>query len=549
MTDRLALPRRYRDQLEALLREHVPGVEVWAYGSRVNGESHDGSDLDLALRGPALEPLDGGFNDLLEAIEKSTIPIMVQAHDWAKLPESFHREIERDYVVVQEEMGTHTRAREWREVTLAEAPIAIIDGDRGNNYPKQHEFLESGHCLFLNAGNVTSDGFNFSSCAFVSSDRDERLRKGKLNRHDVVLTTRETVGNSAYFDATIPYEHVRINSGMVILRALQPALHPRYLYILTQSQLFLSQVQALRTGSAQPQLPIRDIVRITIPLPPLPEQRSIAHILGTLDDKIELNRRMNRTLEEMARAIFQDWFVDFGPTKAKMEGLDPYLPPELWSLFPDKLVDSELGEIPEGWDVKSMGDCISLERGLSYKGAGLASKGMPMHNLNSVHEGGGYKDYGIKFYKGEFKDRHVTRPDDVIVSNTEQGHDRLLIGFAAIVPKRFGNHGLFSHHIYRVRPNSSSGLTPDFICHLLNTRGMHETVSGYATGTTVNMLPTDALKLPLAVVPSECVITMFSRFSETARTRQETLIQESQTLTELRQNMIPKLVSGEVMVR
>ena len=360
MTDRLALPRRYRDQLEALLREHVPGVEVWAYGSRVNGESHDGSDLDLALRGPALEPLDGGFNDLLEAIEKSAIPILVQAHDWAKLPESFHREIERDYVVVQEEMGTHTRAREWREVTLAEAPIAIIDGDRGNNYPKQHEFLESGHCLFLNAGNVTSDGFNFSSCAFVSSDRDERLRKGKLNRHDVVLTTRGTVGNSAYFDATIPYEHVRINSGMVILRALQPALHPRYLYILTQSQLFLSQVQALRTGSAQPQLPIRDIVRITIPLPPLPEQRAIAHILGTLDDKIELNRRMNRILEEMARAIFQDWFVDFGPTRVKMDGLDPYLPPELWDLFPDELVESELGEIPEGWKIGALSEYASL---------------------------------------------------------------------------------------------------------------------------------------------------------------------------------------------
>ena len=115
MTDRLALPRRYRDQLEALLREHVPGVGVWAYGSRVNGESHDGSDLDLALRGPALEPLDGGFNDLLEAIEKSTIPILVQAHDWARLPESFHREIERDYVVVQEG-AKQTAANSWREV-------------------------------------------------------------------------------------------------------------------------------------------------------------------------------------------------------------------------------------------------------------------------------------------------------------------------------------------------------------------------------------------------------------------------------------------------
>ena len=77
MTDRLALPRRYRNQLEALLSKHVPGVEVWAYGSRVNGESHEGSDLDLALRGPALESLDGGFYDLLEAIEKSNIPILV----------------------------------------------------------------------------------------------------------------------------------------------------------------------------------------------------------------------------------------------------------------------------------------------------------------------------------------------------------------------------------------------------------------------------------------------------------------------------------------
>ena len=101
MTDKLDLPRRYRDQLEALLGEHVPDAEVWAYGSRVTGKSHDGSDLDLVLRSPTLEPLAEGFFDLLEAIEKSNIPILVQAHDWARLPESFHREIERDYVVVQ----------------------------------------------------------------------------------------------------------------------------------------------------------------------------------------------------------------------------------------------------------------------------------------------------------------------------------------------------------------------------------------------------------------------------------------------------------------
>ena len=176
------------------------------------------------------------------------------------------------------------------------------------------------------------------------------------------------MGNSAYFDATIPYEHVRINSGMVILRALQPALHPRYLYILTQSQLFLSQVQTLRTGSAQSQLPIRDIERITIPLPPLSEQRAIAHVLGTLDDKIELNRRMNETLEAMARVLFKSWFVDFEPVRAKMEGRWrpgeslPGLAADLYELFPDRLVDSVLGEIPEGWGVKALGEVAKQHR-------------------------------------------------------------------------------------------------------------------------------------------------------------------------------------------
>ena len=102
MTDRLDLPSRYRGTVEALLREHVPGVEVWAYGSRVNGESHDGSDLDLVVRSPSLEPLGIEFIGLIEAFHESNIPILIQTHDWARLPESFHREIERDYVVVQE---------------------------------------------------------------------------------------------------------------------------------------------------------------------------------------------------------------------------------------------------------------------------------------------------------------------------------------------------------------------------------------------------------------------------------------------------------------
>lgn len=101
MTEQLHLKPRHRRMLEEILREHVPGVEVWAYGSRVSGHSHGGSDLDLVLRGPDLEEIPvGQLVDLEEALRLSTIPFLVEARDWARLPERFHREIERDYAVL-----------------------------------------------------------------------------------------------------------------------------------------------------------------------------------------------------------------------------------------------------------------------------------------------------------------------------------------------------------------------------------------------------------------------------------------------------------------
>ena len=120
------------------------------------------------------------------------------------------------------------------------------------------------------------------------------------------------------------------------------------------------------TGSVQDNINLQTLDQLRFLIPPLPEQRAIAHILGTLDDKIELNRRMNETLEEMARALFKSWFVDFDPVRVKMDGRWrpgeslPGLPTHLYDLFPDRLVDSELGPIPEGWEVKTSGDGIDV---------------------------------------------------------------------------------------------------------------------------------------------------------------------------------------------
>ncbi len=292
-----------------------------------------------------------------------------------------------------------------------------------------------------------------------------------------------------------------------------------------------------------------DLTTLAVHWRPVAEQRAIARILGILDEMIESNRRMGETLQAIARALFKSWFVDFDPVRAKSEGRDTGLPPRLADLFPDGFGNSEVGDVPRGWQVLALAECVDVDRGLSYKGSGLSDSGIPLHNLNSIYEGGGYKREGIKHYEGDFKPQHVARAGDLIVANTEQGHNRRLIGYAAVVPGRVRDESLFSHHLFRVRPSSSSGLTPEYLCHLLNTDVMHETVSGYANGTTVNMLPVDGLRNPLVVEPPSGIVKVFNGIAEAVRQRHETLMDESRTVTGLRDTLLPKLLSGELRLK
>lgn len=156
--------------------------------------------------------------------------------------------------------------REWRECKLSDAPLEILDGDRGKNYPPQDEFKSDGYCLFLSTKNVRIHGFDFSECQFISKERDELLRKGKLKRNDIVLTTRGTVGNIGLFNDSVPFDNVRINSGMVIIRPDESRLFPSFNYYLFRK--LQNDFDTLVSGSAQPQLPIRDLKQAYVLLPP-----------------------------------------------------------------------------------------------------------------------------------------------------------------------------------------------------------------------------------------------------------------------------------------
>jgi type I restriction enzyme S subunit len=218
----------------------------------------------------------------------------------------------------------------WSRKPISASPVEIIDGDRGKEYPKQSDFQETGYCLFLNTGNVRQDGFDFSNCQFISDDKDRRLRKGKLTRDDLVMTTRGTIGNVGHFVENVPYEQIRINSGMVIFRTDRKRLLPLFLYHFFRSPDFVGQTTSLRSGVAQPQLPIRDIRQIEVPLPDILIQGRIASILSTYDDLIENNRRRMALLEEAARQVYQEWFV-----RLRFPGYEH-----------TRIVDG----VPEGWE-------------------------------------------------------------------------------------------------------------------------------------------------------------------------------------------------------
>jgi type I restriction enzyme S subunit len=229
----------------------------------------------------------------------------------------------------------------WTKQKLGDV-IDFIDGDRGTNYPSEGDFFQSGKCLFLNTKNVPNSKFSFEEKLFIDAKKDEVLRKGKLQRGDYVLTTRGTVGNFAYYDESIPYNNVRINSGMVILRKKVETLDEEFFRYYLSSNSFSGQVKSRTTGSAQPQLPIKDMVSMEIALPDLSTQSRIASILSTYDDLIENNEKRINTLEEMAQLLYTEWFVKF-----KFPGYEKV-----------KMVDSgtEYGKIPEGWEVKRLKD-------------------------------------------------------------------------------------------------------------------------------------------------------------------------------------------------
>ena len=390
----------------------------------------------------------------------------------------------------------------------------IIDGDRGKHYPKQNELAKKGFCLFLIAGNVTKSGFSFEDTQFITEEKDHLLRNGKLQRGDIVYTTRGTVGNAALYSDNVPFENIRINSGMVILRCYSDKVDTRYLYQLLNSEFYRPYFKQFCTGSAQPQLPIMNFSKIELQIPSLEVQHRIANILSAYDDLIENNRKQIKLLEEAAQRLYKEWFVDL-----RFPGYEH-----------TKIVDG----VPEGWETATLGDICSIRKETlppSKIDAGVPYIGlehMPRKDICLSEWGNSSEVSSNKFRYYE---------DDILFGKIRPYFHK--VGFAL-------NSGITSTDAIILK--SENGLWALLLMTISSTEFVNYTFQNCKEGAKMPRADWNQMKAYPILIAHEEVQKSFENYIYIITRNIRILALQNRILAEARDRLLPKLMSGEVEV-
>ena len=511
------------EMVQDILRERLPaGFKVWVFGSRANWTTKDSSDLDLAVEGTGR--LDYRvMADLEIAFEESDLPYTVDVVDLHVVNDAFKKIVESQRVPLP---MAGSSGNEGREVALSD--IGTIDRGRSRHRPRNAPELYGGPYPFIQTGDIKSSGGRIVSHTQTYSELG--LSQSRLwPAGTMAITIAANIAETAIltYPACFPDSVV----GFIGDQSKCDTRFVEYNFRQLRNKI---QHENVGTGSAQDNINLQTLGDLRFPLPPLAEQRAIAHILGTLDDKIELNRRMNQTLEAMARAIFQDWFVDFGPVRAKMEGQDPYLPSELWDLFPDELVDSELGEIPEGWEVGNLGDVArSPTRSVSPAGVEeetpyIGLEHMPRRSiaLSEWESADKVTSNKLAFQKGEFLFGKL-RP---------YFHK---IGTAPV-------DGICSTDMVVVRPIENSWSSFVLLC--VSTDEFVGYTDQTSTGTRMPRTNWKTMSRYELCLPPEAIAQVFQGITEHLLDRILANIHQARSAASQRNALVPKLISGEVQL-
>ena len=417
-------------------------------------------------------------------------------------------------------------------MSLREAGVSLIDCEHRTPPASEYGYP------YVAIPQVKDGRINLDGVRRITREHfDEWTRKAAPESFDIVLSRRCNPGETGFVSEGLKFA---LGQNLVLLRSNGTKVFKPFLRWLVRGPQWWEQVGAyINVGAVFDSLKCADIPGFRLLIPFLPEQRAIAHILGTLDDKIELNRRMNETLEAMARALFKSWFVDFDPVRAKMDGRWrhgeslPGLPAEHYDLFPDRLVDSELGEVPEGWGVRTLDSIATFLNGLALqKYPATDGSALPVIKIAQIRAG---HTIGADSASSHLPPQYVVHDGDVLFSWSGS----LELDVWA------GGEGALNQHLFKV----TSQEYPKWLYY----RWVREHLPGFreiAAGKTTTMgdIQRHHLSEALAVIPDVATLKAMDRYMAPLVDRSLAFRIESRRLATQRDALLPGLVSREVGV-
>ena len=433
-------------------------------------------------------------------------------------------------------------ANEWPKAKIGDVCLRVTKGTTPTT--GGGAFSKSG-IKFIKVEAITeSGGFIPEKFAFIDAETDEKLARSRLIEDDILFTIAGTIGRVAQVtSAVLP---ANTNQAVAIVRPNRDAIYPRFLYYTLRDSNRIQLAQSKVVQSVQANFSLGELSAIELPLPSQTEQRAVAHILGTLDDKIELNRKQNETLEAMARALFKAWFVDFEPVRAKLEGRWrrgeslPGLPAHLYDLFPDRLVESVLGEIPEGWEVQPLSEVLTIIGGGTPKTSVEEYWGGDIPWFSVVDTPSASDVFVVATEKSITKKGLASSSARLIPKGTTIISARGTVGNLAIA----GREMTFNQSCYGLRGTGNVG---DYFVYLTAQQmvGQLKSMAHGSVFSTITRQTFEAIQRP---VPPPGVLASFEESVAVWFDSILSSVEESRTLAQLRDTLLPMLISGELRV-
>ena len=415
---------------------------------------------------------------------------------------------------------------EWCDCTLGN----LVDVKHGYAFLGEH-FGSAGSHIVLTPGNFFDEG------GFKKKGDREKWYTGPipedyvLKEGDLIVAMTEQAEGLLGSSAIVPHGGLYLhNQRLGLVRLLDESKTDRhFVYYLFNSKPVRQQIRASASGVKIRHTAPSRIADVKVSVPTLRLQQRIAGILSAYDELIENNQRRIRILETMARALYREWFVEFRfPGHNKIPR-----------------VASPLGDIPQGWETKPLGEVAHIFRGRSYRSVDLAGEGgLPFLNLKCIDRDGGFRRSGLKRYTGEYRDTHIAKKGDIVVAVTDMTHERRIVARAALVPTLKREFGVYSMDLVRVEPRPP--MPGEFLYAFLRYSSFGDEVKQHANGVNVLHLAPKRITEFQLVVPPIDLIRQFTGVSAPTLGQMDTLESQIENLRCTRDLLLPRLLSGQV---